>query len=101
MRYLRAGIRKQIFFDVKKVVPCIVTCGGLCPGLNVVVRDLVHTLKNNYGVSKVFGIQYGYKGFYTYNWLELDRSTTQFIHKKGGTVLGSSRGGFDLKKITD
>lgn len=99
IKFLRAGVRKQIFFESEKVIPCIVTCGGLCPGLNVVIRELVHTLINNYRVPKVYGIQYGYRGFYTYNWLELDHSSTNYIHKLGGTVLGSSRGGFDLKKI--
>ncbi len=75
------------------------TCGGLCPGLNVIIRELTHTLFNNYGVNKVYGIQYGFKGFYTYNWVGLGLSNTKYIHKKGGTILGTSRGGFDLKKI--
>ena len=56
VKYLRAGVRKQIYFNPQEVVPCIVTCGGLCPGLNVVIRDLVHTLITNYGVKKVYGI---------------------------------------------
>lgn len=97
--FLKGGPRKHIYFDPKKVVPVILTCGGLCPGLNVVIRELTYTLLKNYGVKKVFGIQYGYKGFYTYNWLELDLKNTRFIHKNGGTILGSSRGGFDLMKI--
>lgn len=97
--FVKAGPRKHIYFQPKAVVAAIVTCGGLCPGLNVVVREIVSTLMNNYGVERVYGIQYGYKGFYTYNWIELTTLNTQFIHKQGGTLLGSSRGGFDLNKI--
>ena len=97
--FLKGGPRRHIHFNTKNVVPVILTCGGLCPGLNVVIREVTYTLLKNYNVKKVFGIQYGYKGFYTYNWLELDLKNTRFIHKQGGTILGSSRGGFDLKKI--
>lgn len=97
--FLKAGPRKQIYYQPKKVTAAIVTCGGLCPGLNVVIREIVSTLANNYGVETIYGIQYGYKGFYTYNWIELSPQNTQFIHKQGGTLLGSSRGGFDLNKI--
>lgn len=68
-------------------------------GLNVVIRELVQTLWRNYGCEKIYGIQYGYRGFYTYNWIELKPENTKYIHKQGGTLLGSSRGGFDLAKI--
>lgn len=78
---------------------CIVTCGGLCPGLNVVIRELVRTLKMNYHVKEVYGIKYGYKGFYSYEWEELSVERVDTIHRLGGTILGSSRGGFDLDKI--
>lgn len=87
-----------MFFESSKVTAAIVTCGGLCPGLNSIIRDVTKDLYS-YGIREIYGIQYGYKGFYTYNWLKLDLQTVQFIHKKGGTVLGSSRGGFDSKKI--
>lgn len=97
--FIEGGPRKQLYFNPKKVVAAIVTCGGLCPGLNVVIREVTNTLEKNYGVDKIFGIQYGYKGFYTYNWINLDSKSTKFIHKMGGTILGTSRGGFDLKKI--
>lgn len=97
--FIKAGPRKHMYFDPKKVVAAVVTCGGLCPGLNVVIREIVHTLYGNYGCQKVYGIQYGYRGFYTYNWIELTPESTKHIHKEGGTRLGSSRGGFDLAKI--
>ena len=97
--FLKGGPRKHLYFNPKKVVAAIVTCGGLCPGLNAVIRDITYTLIANYGVSKVYGIQYGYRGFYTYNWIELNLGNTNFIQKVGGTILGSSRGGFDGAKI--
>jgi len=97
--FILGGPRKQMYFNPKKVAAAIVTCGGLCPGLNVVIREITNTLEKNYGVSKIYGIQYGYKGFYTYNWIDLSSKSTKYIHKMGGTILGSSRGGFDLKKI--
>lgn len=97
--FLKGGPRKHLYFEPKKVVAAIVTCGGLCPGLNAVIREVTYTLIVNYGVSKVYGIQYGYRGFYTYNWIELSLSNTNFIQKLGGTILGSSRGGFDGAKI--
>ncbi len=80
------------------------TCGGLCPGLNVVIRELFMSLHYNYEVSEVFGIKWGYKGFYTdveKNWIKLTPEVVKNIHKEGGTILGSSRGGFDADKIID
>lgn len=97
--FIKGGPRSHIYFNPKQVVAAIVTCGGLCPGLNAVIREITYTLWQNYGVSKIYGIQYGYRGFYTYNWLELSPQSTKHIHKLGGTILGSSRGGFDLKRI--
>lgn len=99
LHFIKAGPRKHLYYDAKKVVAAIVTCGGLCPGLNVVIRELFFTLTRNYGCEKVYGIQYGYRGFYTYNWIELRAESVNLIHKHGGTLLGSSRGGFDLSKI--
>ena len=97
--FIKGGPRSHIYFKPKQVIAAIVTCGGLCPGLNAVIREITYTLWQNYGVSKIYGIQYGYRGFYTYNWLELTPQSAKHIHKLGGTILGSSRGGFDLKRI--
>lgn len=63
-RYVRAGPRKHNYFNPNEVKAAIVTCGGLCPGLNVVIRELFMTLFFNYGVKDVYGIMYGYRGFY-------------------------------------
>mmetsp|Transcript_28567 Transcript_28567/g.47558 ORF Transcript_28567/g.47558 Transcript_28567/m.47558 type:complete len:541 (+) Transcript_28567:49-1671(+) len=101
--YVRAGPRKESHFDPEKVNAAIVTCGGLCPGLNNVIREIVNTLCQCYGISgKVYGIQGGYRGFYdfeNYHPVELTPELVANIHHEGGTVLGSSRGGFDLEKI--
>jgi 6-phosphofructokinase 1 len=38
------GPRRKIFFDPSKTRAAIVTCGGLCPGLNDVIAGLVRYL---------------------------------------------------------
>ena len=58
----------------------IVTCGGLCPGLNAVIRELVLCLHFNYRVKEIYGIQYGYRGFYDYDWILLTPESTSGIH---------------------
>ena len=81
----------------------IVTCGGLCPGINMVIRSIVWCLYNEYQVREIYGIKWGYRGFYEdypKNWINLDIESVRDIHKLGGTILGSSRGGFDAEKIT-
>lgn len=101
--YHRAGPRKQIFFEPKNTRAAIVTCGGLCPGLNTVIRELVVGLWELYGVRQIFGIQAGYRGFYstTRNPLVLNPKMVRGWHKLGGTMLETSRGGFDLHQIVD
>ncbi|XP_031247328.1 ATP-dependent 6-phosphofructokinase 2-like [Pistacia vera] len=99
--YLRAGPRKQIFYDPKTTRAAIVTCGGLCPGMNTVIRELVVGLWELYGVRQIYGIQAGYRGFYSREPVELSPKMVHKWHKRGGTVLETSRGGFDLKKIVD
>ena len=77
------------------------TCGGLCPGLNTVVREIVCTLWFQYGVRDILGVEGGYKGFYSSNMKQLDPKVVDAIHKQGGTFLGTSRGGSDIGKICD
>jgi 6-phosphofructokinase 1 len=98
--YIKAGPRYHVALDNEKVKACIVTCGGLCPGLNVVIRELVMSLRYNYGVQDIFGIKWGYAGFYDDEcWVRLTPDDVKEIHTQGGTVLGTSRGGFDGPKI--
>jgi 6-phosphofructokinase 1 len=90
-----AGPRQQIYFDASKLKVGIVTCGGLCPGLNDVIRGLVMTLSYGYGVSGIFGFKHGYAGLnpeYSHPVLELTPASVRDIHVNGGTVLGTSRG---------
>jgi len=63
-QFMRSGPRREIAYDIPKVKAAIVTCGGLCPGLNTVIREIVMCLNKNYGVSEVYGVQFGYQGFY-------------------------------------
>ena len=104
IKFMKAGPREWLFCDPRKAKVCIVTCGGLCPGLNVVIRELVMCLHYNYEVREIYGIKWGYKGIYTdvdQNWIPLDPKRVKYIHKEGGTILGSSRGGFDADKMLD
>lgn len=94
----KAGPRAQIYFAPSHVHAGIVTCGGLCPGINDVIRALVRCLWFRYGVRRITGIRYGYKGFLPESNIgvrPLDPEAVDEIHKVGGTFLGSSRGGGD------
>ncbi len=94
----KAGPREYIYFDPKKVKAGICTCGGLCPGLNDVIRAVVRCLWNRYGVRDIVGFQYGYKGLfedYGFDQIPLNPEIVDEIHKIGGSYLGSSRGGGD------
>ncbi|VFQ82638.1 unnamed protein product [Cuscuta campestris] len=99
--FRRAGPRQKVYFKSDEVLACIVTCGGLCPGLNTVIRELVCGLHNMYGVNKVLGIELGFKGFYSRNTVTLTPKDVNDIHKRGGTILGTSRGGYVTSKIVD
>ena len=78
------------------------TCGGLCPGINVVIRELVMALRYNYGVSEIYGIKWGFHGFLKKDcWVKLGPEDVKHIHLLGGTVLGTSRYGFEGNKIAD
>ncbi|XP_042437429.1 ATP-dependent 6-phosphofructokinase 6-like [Zingiber officinale] len=101
IHFRRAGPRQRVYFESEDVYACIVTCGGLCPGLNTVIRELVCGLSYMYGVKKIVGIQGGYRGFYARNTMPLTPKIVNDIHKRGGTVLGTSRGGHDAMKIVD
>lgn len=99
--FRRAGPRQKVYFESDEVHACIVTCGGLCPGLNTVIREIVCSLYHMYGVKKVLGIDGGYRGFYAKNTIPLNPKVVNDIHKRGGTTLGTSRGGQDTTKIVD
>jgi 6-phosphofructokinase 1 len=99
-----AGPRERLFFDPRRARAGIVTCGGLCPGLNNVVRSLVRELIAGYGVAEVIGFRMGYGGLDPKNWHEplvLAHASVDDIHQQGGTVLGTSRGPVDVDAAVD
>ncbi len=104
LSFEKAGPHEQLYFDAKKTKVAIVTCGGLCPGLNNVIRSLVNQLHYRYKVKNIIGIQYGFEGFikeYKHPEIDLTPEFVENIHLFGGTVLGSSRGQHEPKLIVD
>jgi 6-phosphofructokinase 1 len=100
----RAGPRGSIYFEPAKTRAAVVTCGGLCPGINNVIRSLVMELHYRYGVRTIYGIKYGYQGFipkYGHEALLLNPDQVDDIHEKGGSILASSRGPQDLGEIVN
>jgi len=98
----RAGARRKIFFDPAATTVGIVTCGGLCPGLNNVIRDIVMTARLRYGVRRTLGFLYGYRGLTGKDLhIELTPEGVSEIHELGGTILGSSRGSQDVGEMVD
>ncbi|HEY0001943.1 MAG TPA: ATP-dependent 6-phosphofructokinase, partial [Actinoplanes sp.] len=98
------GPRRQIFFDPSKIRVGIVTCGGLCPGLNDVIRGLVLELTSHYGVSRIVGFRNGYRGMvarHGHDVVELTPRSVEYINEQGGTILGTSRGNQDPAEIVD
>jgi 6-phosphofructokinase 1 len=99
-----AGPREKVYFDGSKLKCGIVTCGGICPGLNDVIRAIVLSLFYHYGVRTVFGFRYGYEGLsprHHHSPLELTAEEVSEIHQSGGTILGSSRGPQDASEMVD
>jgi 6-phosphofructokinase 1 len=100
----KAGPKEFLFFEPAKTKVAIVTCGGLCPGLNNVIRSIVNQLYYRYSVNRTIGIQYGYEGFipkYNHPVIDLTPEKVDAIHLTGGTILGSSRGSQDVSQIVD
>lgn len=97
----RAGPRRTLYFDPAKTTVGIVNCGGLCPGLNNVIRDTVLSCRMQYGVKKTLGFLYGYRGLAQDSYVELTRARVRDIHKLGGTILGTSRGPQDPSVMVD
>jgi len=100
----RAGARSRIYFDPRHVRAGIVTCGGLCPGLNDVIRAIVLSLYHHYGVREILGFQYGFEGLVGRYWHEpipLGPDRVSGIRGRGGSILKSSRGPQDTKEIVE
>lgn len=100
----KAGPHSELFFEPAKTKVGIVTCGGLCPGLNDVIRSIVNHLHYRYGINRVLGFKYGFEGFipdFGHEVVELTPQMVEGIHLTGGTFLGSSRGIQDVEQIVD
>lgn len=104
LHFEAAGPRRKLYFDPRRAKCAIVTCGGLCPGLNDVIRSIVMEAYHAYDVPSVLGIPYGLEGFiarYGHHVQELTPAGVQDIHRFGGTMLGTSRGPQSPEEIVD
>jgi 6-phosphofructokinase 1 len=100
----KAGPRENIYFEPAKTKVGIITCGGLCPGLNNVIRSIVNELYYRYGVARILGFKYGYEGMvskYNHPVVELTPQFVANLHLIGGSILGSSRGLQDVVSMVD
>ncbi|MFI3270492.1 MAG: ATP-dependent 6-phosphofructokinase [Pseudomonadota bacterium] len=99
-----AGPRHSMYFDPSKSKCAIVTCGGLCPGINDVIRSIVLEAHHSYAIPSIIGIRYGLQGFipkYKHPVMDLTPDAVTSIHQFGGTILGSSRGPQPPEDIVD
>jgi len=99
-----AGARERLFFDPTALACGIVTCGGLCPGLNDVIRAIVLSLHHHYGVQQIYGFRYGFEGLVAglgHEPLTLTPEVVNRVHHTGGSILGSSRGPQDPVAMVD
>ena len=99
-----AGPREKIYFDPAKTTVGIVTCGGLCPGLNDIIRGIVYQCSYQYGITKIYGFRFGYEGLvqrYGHTPVILRPASVEQAHNFGGTMLGSSRGAQDVGAMVD
>lgn len=99
-----AGPRPKIFFNSSEINCGIVTCGGLCPGINDVIRAIVYEGYQQYGVKHIYGFRNGYHGMIKGNDpgpILLDTDMVNDIHQRGGTILGSSRGPQETSRMVD
>ncbi len=104
LSFEKAGPRERLFFEPKATRAAIVTCGGLCPGLNDVIRSTVLQLHHRYGVREVLGFRFGFAGLDPANGYEpvrLDLDAVRHLHERGGTALGTSRGAQDVSVMVD
>lgn len=104
LSFEQAGPREKIYFDPSKLNCAIATCGGLCPGLNDIIRSIVLELYHIYNVRNIYGIRHGLQGFipeFEHELVNLGPSSVSGIQNTGGSMLGSSRGTQDIDAIVD
>jgi len=98
------GPRRKVFHAPGATRAGIVTCGGLCPGLNDVIRGLVMELGTHYGVKDVIGFRNGFAGLVAalgHEPVDLTTERVSKINMQGGTILGTSRGAQDPEVMVD
>jgi hypothetical protein len=101
---LRGNACKHIYWEPSKVKAALVTCGGLCPGLNSIIQGVTNCLWRDYGVRDIVGITAGYNGLSApelHPSIPLTPETVDALHLRGGSMLKAGRGGFDAIKICD
>lgn len=101
---VRANACRHIWWEPSQVKAAVVTCGGLCPGLNSIIRGVTKCLWNEYGVKEILGIMNGYNGLSQpelHHPCKLTPDAVGEIHMKGGSVIKAARGGFDAELICD
>jgi len=104
LSFEQAGPREKIYFDPSKLKCAVVTCGGLCPGLNDIIRSIVLELYHLYKVKNIYGIRHGLQGFipeFGHELIDLNPKAVSGIQDAGGSILGSSRGGQDIPQVVD
>ncbi len=104
LSFEQAGPREKIYFDPSKLKCAVVTCGGLCPGLNDIIRSIVLELYHLYKVKNIYGIRHGLQGFipeFGHDLIELTPKAVSGIQDTGGCILGSSRGAQDIHLVVD
>lgn len=104
LAFEEAGAQEKIYFDPGKTTVGIVTCGGLCPGLNDIIRGIVKQCFEQYGITRVLGFRYGYEGLvqsYGHTPIILRPESVAQAHNFGGTMLGSSRGHQDIGQMVE
>ncbi len=104
LSFEQAGPRAHIYFDPSKLKCAVATCGGLCPGLNDIIRSIVLELYHVYKVKNIYGIRHGLQGFipeFGHNLIELNPTAVSGIQNTGGSILGSSRGAQDIGAVVD
>ena len=93
--FQKAGPRAHVCFDPKKTTVGVVTAGGVCPGINDVIRAIVMELHHGYGVERILGFRFGFAGLdptSAHDPMALDPPTVRDVHLRAGTMLGTSRG---------
>jgi 6-phosphofructokinase 1 len=104
LSFEQTGPREKIYFDPSKLKCAIATCGGLCPGLNDIIRSVVLELYHIYHVKNIYGIRHGLQGFipdFGHDVMDLNPETVAGIQDTGGSILGSSRGTQDIGVVVD